>query len=96
LRASIRSLPKHYTNTMYICLGWLPVLLIILEPHRLSLLCMALLAAGGLCYTFGFIMYVRERPNPVPGRFGFHELWHLLVIAGALLQFLAIYFYAFG
>jgi len=96
LRASIRHLPKHYTNTMYICIGWLPVVLVLVEPHRFSALVVALLAAGGLCYTLGFVMYMRERPNPVPGRFGFHELWHIFVIAGALLQYLAIYFYAFG
>jgi len=96
LRTSIRHLPKHYTNTMYICLGWLPVVLVLVEPHRFSPLVIALLAAGGLCYSLGFVVYVRERPNLVPGRFGFHELWHLFVIGGALLQYLAIYFYAFG
>ena len=54
---------------------------------------LVLLAAGGLVYSGGFVVYVLERPNPRPGVFGFHEVWHVLVIVAALLHYLMIYAY---
>jgi hemolysin III len=44
---------------------------------------MAWLAAGGVAYTVGAVIFTRERPDPLPDRFGFHGLWHLLVLAGS-------------
>ena len=41
------------------------------------------LFGGGLAYLIGVVIYARERPDPWPGRFGHHELWHLCVLAGA-------------
>jgi len=52
-----------------------------------------LMGAGGLVYSAGFVIFVIERPNPWPGVFGFHELWHLLVVVAALLHYLLMYFY---
>jgi hemolysin III len=49
-----------------------------------------LFLAGGLLYTAGAIVYARRRPDPRPAVFGFHELFHLLVIAAALAHFIAI------
>ena len=54
---------------------------------------LVLMAAGGAVYSAGFVIYVIERPNPRPGVFGFHELWHVLVIVAALLHYLLIYLY---
>ena len=54
---------------------------------------MALMAAGGAVYSAGFVVYVIERPNPRPGVFGFHEVWHVLVVLAALLHYLLMYFY---
>jgi len=54
---------------------------------------LVLMAAGGAVYSIGFVIFVIEKPNPWPGVFGFHELWHLLVIIGALLHYLLIYLY---
>lgn len=92
LRSVWRQVPKYVTNTLYIVLGWMTVLLLgvasDLPPGAL-----ALMASGGVVYSAGFIIYVIEKPNPWPGVFGFHELWHLLVIIGALLHYLLIYFY---
>lgn len=49
-----------------------------------------LLLAGGVLYLIGAIIYAAKRPNPRPGVFGYHEVFHLLVIAAAILQFAAI------
>ena len=54
----------------------------------------ALLFAGGLAYTAGAIVYATGRPDPAPRIFGYHEVFHALVIAAAAAQFAAIAFYA--
>ncbi len=73
LRSVWRRVPKYVTNTLYISLGWLTVLLIG-AGVTLPLGALALMAAGGLVYSVGFVIFVIERPNPRPGVFGFHEL----------------------
>lgn len=92
LRSVWRHVPKYVTNTLYIALGWLTVLLVgadvTVQPGAL-----VLMAAGGLVYTAGFVVFVIEKPNPRPGVFGFHELWHALVVVAALLHYLLIYLY---
>jgi len=91
LRSVWRRVPKYVTNTLYIALGWVAVLLA--GAAAVPWGAILLMAAGGLVYTVGFVIYVIEKPNPWPGVFGFHELWHVLVVVGALLHYLLIYFY---
>ena len=55
-----------------------------------ALLAVALIAGGGLLYTAGAVVYVRRRPDPSPAVFGFHEIFHLFVIAAAVAHFIAI------
>jgi hemolysin III len=49
---------------------------------------------GGLLYTAGAVVYATQRPNPSPAIFGYHEVFHLLVIAAAVAHFSAIAFFA--
>lgn len=92
LRSVWRHLPKYVTNTLFIALGWLPVALVLTDVP-LPLDGLVLMAAGGLVYSAGFVVYVLERPNPWPGVVGFHELWHLLVVLAAGLHFVLMYGY---
>lgn len=92
LRASLPHLPKYVTNTLFIVLGWLPVVLLGAGAH-LPVGALALLAAGGIIYSGGFVLFIIERPNIRPGIFGFHELWHCLVIAAATCHYFLMYFY---
>jgi hemolysin III len=92
MRSVLRQLPKYVTNTLYIALGWLTVLLVGANG-RLPVGALVLMAAGGLVYSAGFVIFVIEKPNPRPGEFGFHETWHLLVVIAALLHYLLMYFY---
>ncbi|WP_130011762.1 PAQR family membrane homeostasis protein TrhA [Serinicoccus sediminis] len=85
-------LPKWVTNTLYIVLGWMPVVLV-LTGLTLPLGALLLMAVGGVLYSVGFVIFIIERPNPVPGVFGFHEIWHLLVMAAAGLHFVLMYAY---
>jgi len=92
LRSIYHRLPKYITNTLYIVLGWLPIVLISVDA-KLPMTALLLLIVGGIFYSVGFAIYVIEKPNFIRGIFGFHELWHILVIIAALLHYLLIYFY---
>ncbi len=92
LRSLDRRLPKYVTNTLYIALGWMPVVLAG-AGVPLPFGAYALMAAGGLVYSAGFVVFVIEKPNPWPGVFGFHELWHLMVVVAAVLHYLLMYLY---
>lgn len=92
LRSVWRDLPKWFTNTLYITLGWMTVLLVGADVS-LPFGALALMAAGGIVYSIGFVIFVTERPNPRPGVFGFHEVWHALVVVAAALHYLLMYFY---
>ena len=54
----------------------------------------ALIAAGGALYATGAVIYAAQRPDPRPAVFGYHELFHVLVIAAAATHFAAVAFYA--
>lgn len=91
-RSVLRELPKDVTNTLYIALGWLPVLLVG-AGGSVPVGALVLMAAGGLVYSAGFVIFVLERPNPWPGVFGFHEIWHAMVVVAAVLHYLLMYLY---
>jgi hemolysin III len=82
--------PDWLSTAIYLAMGWLAVLA--LEPLARAVppSGLAWLAAGGLLYTVGAVIFVRERPNPLPGVFGHHEIWHLLVLAGSACHFVFI------
>jgi len=53
----------------------------------------AVVLGGGLIYSAGAIIYGLRRPNPMPGVFGFHEVWHLFVMVGSACHFWAVLWY---
>jgi hemolysin III len=83
LQSTLTKLPKGLTNTLYVAMGWLGVVLAVPILKMTAWPAIVLLAIGGVLYTAGAIIFGLERPNPLPGRFGFHEIWHLFVIAAA-------------
>lgn len=92
LKTRFHRLPKWIWVALYIVMGWL-ALLIIVPLYRIIPGGLAVLMIGGFFFTIGALFYYLERPNPFPGRFGFHEIWHLFVLAGAASHFCTIYFY---
>ncbi len=52
-----------------------------------------LLVGGGLAYAIGAMVYVRRRPDPLPATFGYHELFHALVIVAVACQYAAVAFF---
>eukprot|EP00980_Cylindrotheca_fusiformis_P018629 scaffold6189_cov101-Cylindrotheca_fusiformis.AAC.4 len=84
-------LPKWLTMTMYVTLGWMGVFLTYFTAPMLGGAGVVWMMAGGIFYTVGGMIYTCERPNPLPGKFGFHEIWHLMVILGASCHWLVMY-----
>lgn len=78
---------------MYITMGWMGAFFVPFLWPYVGFPGVALLACGGICYTAGGAIFTLERPNPYPGVFGFHEIWHLLVVAGAASHLALIYAY---
>ncbi len=74
--------PRWLSTALYLAMGWLVVIAIVPVARSLGFTNMSWLIAGGLFYTVGAVIYALKRPNPWPGVLGFHELWHLFVLAG--------------
>ncbi len=81
---------RWFTAGIYLLMGWLAMM-----GGREILAGMPggaifWLVAGGLFFTFGAVIYIRKRPDPRPGVFGFHEIWHIFVILGCLSHFILV------
>jgi hemolysin III len=75
---------------VYVILGWVAVVTMPQLLERMGIGGVALIVLGGLVYSVGAIVYATRRPNPAPAVFGYHEIFHLLVIAGVAFHFAAI------
>ncbi len=86
--------PKWFAVIVYVAVGWIGALgfpAIVIEA---GIAAGALIAVGGVLYTTGAIVYARQRPDPYPTVFGYHEVFHALVIAAAVAHFAAVAIYA--
>ena len=86
--------PKWLTATVYVTLGWVAVIAFPELASELGITGMGLVAGGGILYTVGAVVYALRRPDPAPAVFGYHEIFHVLVIAAAALQYVAVAAYA--
>ncbi len=84
--------PRWLTAVIYILMGWMALIALNQLMLTMPLNSMYLLFAGGLAYTLGAFIYAIKKPNPFPGIFGFHEIFHLLILCGAVLHYLMVYF----
>lgn len=78
---------------LYLGMGWMGVFLFPTLFNKLPLMFLIWISIGGLFYTVGAVIYGLEKPNFIPGWFGFHELWHLFVMGGTFSHFWAFYQY---
>jgi hemolysin III len=77
-------------NTLYMALGWTALFTLPITVERLGPVALGLLVAGGIFYTAGAIMFGLRRPDPVPTVFGYHEVWHSMVIGGSACHYVLI------
>ena len=82
--------PRALIAASYLALGWVAVIAIPQLVGELGVPPLVLLGTGGGLYTAGAIIYARRRPDPWPRTFGFHEIFHVLVIAAAAAHYIAV------
>ncbi len=92
IKAVFPKIPGWVSHTLYISMGWVGAVLIVRSISLIGSIGFVLILSGGIVYTIGAGVYYFEKPNPVPGKFGFHEIWHLFVLTGAALHFIFMYF----
>jgi hemolysin III len=83
--------PRPLTVPIYLALGWVGVFVLPDLLRHGGVAALVLIAAGGLVYTLGGIVYATRRPDPVPHVFGFHEVFHLCTVVAALCHYVAIW-----
>jgi hemolysin III len=86
--------PKWAVAVPYVVVGWCAVFVLPQLLDSMGVGGVLLLAAGGVAYTVGAVVYALKRPDPVPNVFGYHEVFHLCTVIGATLQFVVVALYA--
>ena len=71
-------------------LGWFSIIAVPQIAERAGAGALALLALGGVAYTAGAVVYALRRPDPRPATFGYHEIFHVLVVVAAAAHFTAV------
>jgi hemolysin III len=87
LKLFFRHLPRWTSTALYVGMGWVVVLAIVPLGQSLPVSALTWLATGGVLYTLGAVIYAVKWPNPVPPVFGFHEVFHVFVLAGSITHF---------
>lgn len=82
--------PRWVHTALYLLLGWVAIVPLPQLLRNLSPATLILLAVGGLSYTVGAVVYATKKLNFIPGKFGFHEVFHLFVSTGTAVHFVAI------
>ena len=86
-------IPKWLPLTTFVSMGWIGGLAAVPLFDYIGWGGISLLALGGIVYTAGGVIFITEKPNPVPGKFGFHEIWHVFVLVAAALHWLMMFCY---
>lgn len=87
-------IPKWMSGVLAVALGWVGVLVVPQLVTELGIGGLALVAAGGIAYTAGAVIFATGRPDPYPATFGYHEVFHVLVIVAVACHYAAVAFFA--
>jgi hemolysin III len=85
--------PKWVAASIAIALGWVGGIVFPQILARVGAGGTTLLLVGGIAYTVGAVVYALKRPDPVPAVFGYHEIFHALVVAAVACQYVAVAFF---
>ena len=85
--------PRFLYTSIYLIMGWIIVAAILPLSKVMSSQGLLWLALGGVFYSSGAVIYAMKKPDPLPNVFGFHELFHLFIMAGSFCIFWMIYKY---
>ena len=92
MRVRFTDARKAVVALPYLVVGWCLMAVVADAWHHLGVAGFLLLLVGGLAYTAGALVFAFQRPDPWPATFGFHEVFHVLTVAGAALHYVAIAF----
>ncbi len=93
IKIFILKAPRWINAGIYLVMGWLCIIAFKEMLTSMPQAAFIWLVTGGLFYSLGAVIYMLKKPDFYPGRFGFHELWHIFVILGALCHFILIAFF---
>jgi hemolysin III len=82
--------PRWLVAGLYVVIGWTALAFVPVLWHELGAVTFSFIVAGGVVYSVGAGVYSARRPDPIPAVFGFHEVFHALVIAAGLIFYVAI------
>jgi len=82
--------PRWLNAIIYVVMGWLCITAMGQIQVALPVNALAWLIVGGVIYTLGAVIYAAKLFDFVPGKFGFHEVWHIFVLLGALAHFISV------
>jgi hemolysin III len=82
--------PRWVSAVAYLAVGWIGIIALPQLFPSLGVAAAVLVIVGAALYTLGALAYATTWPNPFPRTFGFHEVFHLLVVAAAVTQFVAL------
>jgi hemolysin III len=90
VKISIMNAPRWISAGIYLVMGWLAIIAVKEIVTAMPAGAMIWMLSGGLFFSIGAVVYISKKPDFFPGRFGFHEMWHLFVIAGCACHFILI------
>jgi hemolysin III len=85
--------PVWLSTGTYLAMGYLALVAVVPLARTVPVSGLLWLVAGGVAYTVGAVIHTRKRPDPFPGHFGHHEIWHVLVLAGSACHFAFMIFH---
>jgi len=85
--------PRWITAGVYLLMGWLAIMGIQEILRTMPTAAILWMVIGGLFYTIGAIIYITKYFDFFPGKFGFHEVWHIFVILGAAAHYVGVLVY---
>lgn len=81
------NVPRWISTVIYLSMGWMCVVAVYPLVKTLEPICLFWLSIGGIFYSVGAVIYALKKPDPFPGIFGFHEIWHIFVLLGSASHF---------
>jgi hemolysin III len=87
LKLFFQHLPRWPSTVLYVGMGWMAVVAVVPLVQSLPVSGLMWLVAGGVLYTLGAVIYAVKWPDPAPRVFGFHEVFHVFVLAGSITHF---------
>lgn len=82
--------PLTWISPLYVPMSWLVTIAAVPMIRSMETATLLWLVIGGVIYSSGAVVFITKRPRLWPGRFGYHELWHTMVLAGAVCHFVAV------